>query len=45
MESHIPLHGRTRLGDIFDEDLTELNFLKSKPTCFVIFGKPVSTLT
>ena len=38
----MPLHGRTRLGDVFNEDVTELNFLQSKPSCFVIFGKPVS---
>ncbi|KFP78170.1 Adenylate kinase 9, partial [Acanthisitta chloris] len=29
-------------ADIFDEDEAEQSFLLSKPTCFVIFGKPGS---
>ena len=28
-------------GDHFNEDKTELQFLRSKPTCFIILGKPV----
>ncbi|XP_078492449.1 adenylate kinase 9 [Ciona intestinalis] len=32
-------------GDPYDEDVTELNFLKSKPTCFLIIGKPRSGRT
>lgn len=40
MESSLPEHGRTRLGDKFNEDETELQFLRSKPTCFIIIGKP-----
>ncbi|XP_077973287.1 adenylate kinase 9-like [Styela clava] len=40
MESSIPQHGRTILGDNFNEDETELQFLKSKPTCFIVLGKP-----
>ena len=29
-------------NDVYDEDLHEIKFLKSKPTCFVIVGPPVS---
>nr|XP_042117957.1 adenylate kinase 9 isoform X2 [Peromyscus maniculatus bairdii] len=32
-------------ADIFNEDETERSFLLSKPTCFVIFGKPGSGKT
>ncbi|XP_036025258.1 adenylate kinase 9-like [Onychomys torridus] len=32
-------------ADIFNEDETERNFLLSKPTCFIIFGKPGSGKT
>uniref|UniRef100_H2ZK25 Uncharacterized protein n=1 Tax=Ciona savignyi TaxID=51511 RepID=H2ZK25_CIOSA len=32
-------------GDPYDEDVTEQNFLRSKPTCFVILGKPGSGKT
>uniref|UniRef100_A0A8C3U4C0 Adenylate kinase 9 n=1 Tax=Catharus ustulatus TaxID=91951 RepID=A0A8C3U4C0_CATUS len=28
--------------DIFDEDEAEISFLLSKPTCFIVFGKPGS---
>jgi adenylate/nucleoside-diphosphate kinase len=31
--------------DIFNEDETDRNCLLSKPTCFIIFGKPVSYLS
>ena len=31
-------------ADIFNEDEAERNYLLSKPTCFIIFGKPVSYL-
>ena len=31
-------------GDLFNEDLAELQFLRSKPTCFFIVGKSVSSL-
>ncbi|XP_078504661.1 adenylate kinase 9 isoform X3 [Lissotriton helveticus] len=34
-----PQNGR-RLADIFDEDEAERAFLQSKPTCFLIIGKP-----
>lgn len=44
MDPSVPLHGRTQLGDVFNEDVSELKFLKSKPTCFVLFGKPVINL-
>lgn len=27
--------------DIFDEDEAEKSFLLSKPTCFIVLGKPV----
>lgn len=30
--------------DVYDEELNEIKFLKSKPTCFVIVGPPVSIL-
>lgn len=30
--------------DIFDEDEAERSFLLSKPTCFIVFGKPVRCL-
>ncbi|ERE82365.1 adenylate kinase domain-containing protein 1 [Cricetulus griseus] len=30
--------------DIFNEDEAERNFLLSKPTCFIIFGKPLQSL-
>ena len=29
-------------NDAYNEDLNEITFLKSKPTCFVIVGPPVS---
>nr|XP_048280947.1 adenylate kinase 9 isoform X4 [Myodes glareolus] len=32
-------------ADIFNEDETERNYLLSKPTCFIIFGKPGSGKT
>ncbi|XP_052607451.1 adenylate kinase 9 isoform X7 [Peromyscus californicus insignis] len=32
-------------ADIFNEDETERSFLLSKPTCFIIFGKPGSGKT
>ncbi|NXH48211.1 KAD9 kinase, partial [Dicaeum eximium] len=31
-----------RFTDIFDEDEAEISFLLSKPTCFIVFGKPGS---
>lgn len=30
--------------DIFDEDEAEKSFLLSKPTCFIVLGKPVRCL-
>lgn len=30
--------------DIFDEDEAEISFLLSKPSCFIVFGKPVRCL-
>lgn len=30
--------------DIFDEDEAERAFLLSKPTCLIVFGKPVRCL-
>lgn len=30
--------------DIFDEDEAERSFLLSKPTCLIVFGKPVRCL-
>lgn len=31
-------------ADIFNEDEADINFMLSKPVCFVVFGKPVSYL-
>lgn len=30
--------------DVFDEDEAERSFLLSKPTCLIVFGKPVRCL-
>ena len=32
------------LIDHYNDDETELKFLKSKPTCFIVLGKPVRKL-
>ena len=34
--------GKAQEGDQFNEDLSEYNFLRSTPVCFVIIGKPVT---
>ncbi|XP_072178424.1 adenylate kinase 9-like isoform X1 [Diadema setosum] len=39
-ESHVTDLLQHMDGDPFDEDQTELRFLHSKPTCFIILGKP-----
>jgi len=35
---------KATIGDPFNEDVAELQFLRSKPTCFLIIGKHVSKI-
>lgn len=42
MKSSISIYGQTVLQNVFNEDEVESEFLLSKPSCFIVIGKPVS---